>query len=144
MFANSSCHMNGAETSSFLGFVVVLGRPLETCYIRRGYAVERWCGTEQRDRLMPLSAVGPPSRNAGAAVLPHCTTPGPHGPLPCAPNAGVSRFLHFAHASNLLGSPWFYTTFEDESQNRRLAMIAAGAQGAVVSKGVAVVAPRIW
>ena len=24
MFANSSCHMNGAETSSFLGFVVVL------------------------------------------------------------------------------------------------------------------------
>ena len=39
-------------------------------------------------------------------------------------------FLQFAHASNFLSNPWFYTTFEDESQNRRPAMIAAGAHSA--------------
>ena len=42
-----------------------VGRPLETCHIRRGHVVERWCGTGQRDRPMPPISVGPPSRNAG-------------------------------------------------------------------------------
>ena len=91
MFANSSRHMKGAETSSFLGFVVVLADRWKHSFFRRGHVVERWCGTGQRDRLMPPTAVGPPSWNAGAAVLSHCTTSGPHGPLPCAPSAEVSR-----------------------------------------------------
>ena len=117
MFANSSCHMKSAERR----------RPLETCHIRRGHALERWCGTGQHDRLMPPISVGLPSRNAGAAVLLHCTTLGPHGPLPGAPSAEVSRF---SALFDFLGNPWFYTTFEDESQNRRLAMIAAGAHRA--------------
>ena len=39
-------------------------------------------------------------------------------------------FLHFAHASNFLGNPWFHTALEDESQNRPLATIAARAHKA--------------
>ena len=45
-------------------------------------------------------------------------------------------FLHFAHASDFLGNPWFYTTFEDESQNRTARYDRSWCtQSAVVSKG---------
>ena len=129
MFANSSCHMKGAETSSFLGFVVVLADRWKHA-ISDG--VMLWNAGVALDSAIDLcrqSAVGPPSRNAGAAVL---TARHLDLMVRCHvhPVPKCHVFLHFAHASNFLGNPWFYTTFEDESQNRRLAMIAAGAHRA--------------
>ena len=91
MLANSLCHVKGTETSSFLGFVWCWPTVGNMPYPTGGHVLERWCGTGQRDRVMPPIAVGPFSRNAGATVLSHCTISGPHSPLPCAPSAEVSR-----------------------------------------------------
>ena len=130
MFANSSCHMKGAETSSFLGFVVVLADRWKHA-ISDG--VMLWNAGVALDSAIDLCRqppwVLPPGTRAQLCYLTarhldlmaRCHV---HQVPKC------HAFLHFSRASDFLGNPWLYTTFEGESQNRRLAMIAAGAHRA--------------